>query len=76
MAITRCSNCWGSGAFLMGVSPPANLHWASAAFLGFLVGGLLGGVLRGSRAGRIVLTVIGVGFVALILIAIVLAERG
>jgi hypothetical protein len=61
------------GAFVSGAWQPWGMHWATAVFFGFVVGGMGAGVLSGFRTGRIVLWIVGLGFAALVGIGIYLA---
>jgi hypothetical protein len=63
------------GAFVGGSSPPLGMNALFGAFLGLLVFALGGGILYNFRIGRIILTVLAVGFVGLFVAAMVVAAR-
>lgn len=54
------------GAFVGGVLQPWGLHWSGAAFFGFIICGMLSGVLMKFTIGKIILAVVGIGFFTLI----------
>lgn len=60
----------GIGALFGGLNPPLQWDWFMGGTLGFLVGGFLGGYLRQFAWGRAVLWIVGLGFAALIALAI------
>ncbi|MGE0625965.1 MAG: hypothetical protein AB7I04_09655 [Pseudomonadales bacterium] len=61
------------GAFFFGVNPPWNFDWFFGAFFGFIVCGIGAVLLTKSAAGRTILWIVGLGFVALMTIAIMRA---
>jgi len=62
------------GAFVGGVLQPWGMHWSGALFFGFISCGMLAGVLMKFRVGKIVLTVIGLGFFGLMGLGIAMAD--
>jgi hypothetical protein len=60
----------GIGALFGGLNPPLNWDWFFGGVLGFLIGGFLGGYLSHRSWGRVLLWIVGLGFVGLITIGI------
>ena len=61
------------GAFVGGVLQPWGMSWFGGLFFGFIICGMLAGVLMKYRAGKIILTVVGLGFFGLMGFAIAMA---
>lgn len=61
------------GAFVGGSSPPFGLNGLFGAVLGLLVFALVGGFAFHFRIGRILLTILGIGFVGMFVVALVMA---
>lgn len=64
------------GAFLFGVYKPFGVDWPIAAFFGFVIVGMIAGALSEHRIGKIILTVFGLGFAALIVAALIYSSVG
>ncbi|MCA8902937.1 MAG: hypothetical protein KDA53_16990 [Hyphomonas sp.] len=59
-----------------GTSKPFGFSWPIEAFLGFIIGGFLAGLLAQFRIGRIILVIAGLGIVAIVAAGIYMAEKG